>query len=153
MMPLAAVLIGALAAAPHVFMTIAPDQPAPHIYIGDPLILEFRADADCTVSVQAEIRPDFAGEPILADLGDIRLQPNSPHWCTIDSVPDVRGRYFLTTRFKYPEGLPDLAGAFCRIDRPRTDPASAPVCAVVGALTAFIRGRDKDVPRVTTAKV
>src|SRR5512147_1579245 len=25
--------------------------------------------------------------------------------------------------------------------------------AVIGALTAFIRGRDKDVPRVTTAKV
>ncbi|MCX5771034.1 MAG: hypothetical protein NTZ09_12290 [Candidatus Hydrogenedentes bacterium] len=139
MMPLAVLLtclIGAVAAAPEVLVAIAPDQPAPHIYIGDPLILEFRADTDCTVSVEAEIRPEFPGNTILVELGDIRLQANSPHWCTIDSVPDVRGRYFLTTRFKYPEGLPERAGAFCRIDRPGPGSATAaPACAVVDALT------------------
>jgi len=136
MMPLAVALIGAFAAAPEVYVAIAPDQPAPHIYIGDPLILEFRADTDCTVSVEAEIRPEFPGDTIVVELGDIRLQANSPHWCTIDSVPDIRGRYFLTTRFKYPEGLPERAGAFCRIDRPGPNPApAAPVCAAVDTLT------------------
>ena len=136
MMPLAVVLIGAFAAALEVYVAIAPDQPAPHIYIGDPLILEFRADRDCTVSVEAEIRPEFPGDTMVVDLGDIRLQANSPHWCTIDSVPDIRGRYFLTARFKYPEGVPERAGAFCRIDRPGMDPTPAtPVCAAIGTLT------------------
>lgn len=137
MTPLVLALMGAFAAAPEVYVAIAPDQPAPHIYIGDPLILEFRADRDCTVSVEAEIRPDFPGDAVLVELGDIRLQANRPHWCTIDSVPDMRGRYFLTTRFKYPEGLPERAGAFCRIDRPVDDPAppAAPICAAVDRLT------------------
>ena len=140
MTPLVIALIGVFAAAPEVSVAIAPDQPAPHIYIGDPLILEFRADRDCTVSVEVEIRPEFPGDTLVVDLGDIRLQANGPHWCTIDSVPDVRGRYFLTTRFKYPEGVPERAGAFCQIDRPVPGSApAAPVCAAVDMLTASQR--------------
>lgn len=129
MTPFLIAALAALTGAPEVAVTIAPDQPAPHIYLGDPLILEFVADRDCTVDVQAEIRPEFPGETIITQINNVRLKAYSQQWRTVDAAPDIRGRYFLSVRFKNPSGIPDRTGVFCRIDRPGLEPAPLPVCA------------------------
>ena len=40
------VLPSTLHASSSVTVTVAPDQPIPHIYVGEPLIIEFVADQD-----------------------------------------------------------------------------------------------------------
>jgi len=135
MMPLLFTALAAVAAAPEVAVTVAPDQPAPHIYLGDPLILEFVADRDCVISVEVEIRPAFSGDTVVALIEGIRLKAYSQQWRTVDEAPDLRGRYFLTVRFNSPEGIRDHTGVFCRIDRPGGETAPLPVCAAVNGGT------------------
>lgn len=112
--------------APAVTVVVAPDQPAPHIYIGDPLILEFQADKDCTFEADVEIRPEFGGESLNVPVGAIKLQADGPQWRTIDGVSDTRGRYFITTRVKSAEGTAESNGVFCRSTGPAPAPGSFP---------------------------
>mgnify|MGYP000100214241 FL=1 len=121
-----------LLAGAAVTVDVAPDQPVPHVYVDDPVIIEIRSDADITVRAAIEIVPDTGGEPFLALLEPVSLRAHGAYWTPIEGVPSERGRYYLKARIETePPGGGSWEGSavFCRIDRPKPD-AEPPFCAI-----------------------
>ncbi|MCP4641767.1 MAG: hypothetical protein GY851_15095 [bacterium] len=112
------ILIAAGAPADVVDITLAPDQPIPRVYMDDPLVIEFTAKEDLTVSAQLEILQE--GKQLsLTDLGSLRLGPGAPHWYALEELPETRGRYVARIVFTGPDGsVLEKGGSFCRVDRP-----------------------------------
>lgn len=114
-------LILTLAALPQIDVSLAPDQPVPHVYMEDPLILELVADADATVGVRLSVRPvNGAGstEPEAVDLGSAGLRARGVHWRPIEGVATKRGHYAATVRLRSGDAEREEELVFCRIDRP-----------------------------------
>jgi hypothetical protein len=107
--------VGASAAA--IDVSLAPDQPIPHVYVDDPLILELRSEQDLSAAVTVEVSAN--GQVTTVDLGRIALRGGTIHWQAAPDIPVERGLYHVRV-------LIDVAGAdpiersawFCRIDRP-----------------------------------
>lgn len=112
-------LFAALTLAAQIQVELAPDQPVPHVYVDDPLILELSSAQPAHARVTVEAAPDFGGDPATLDLGPLDLNSNATLWRVLDGLPALRGRYALTTRIDTGDGTPrDVKGMYCRIDRP-----------------------------------
>ncbi len=97
---------------------LAPDQPIPHIYVGDPLILELKSDADATANILLDIQ-DEDGVRKSMQLNAISLRSFGTDWETIEGAPAKRGLYSATISVQADKAAPTIEQtAFCRIDRP-----------------------------------
>jgi len=115
--------------AAQIQVELAPDQPVPHVYVDDPLILELSAPQPVRGRVTVEAAPDSGGQPSVLDLGEIELNSNATVWRVLEGLPVLRGRYHVTTRFQVGDGSPiEDAATYCRIDRP-SDEAGLPLLA------------------------
>ncbi|MBN2310411.1 MAG: hypothetical protein JXR94_15665 [Candidatus Hydrogenedentes bacterium] len=134
---------GAAAPADGLEVVLAPDQPIPHVYVDDPLIVEFSSPADLAFEAHAEILHN--GEAVASvDLGAIALRAHSAHWLPIADVPERRGLYEI--RFELaPAGGPafERTGRFCRVDRPggaSGGPAGLSLAAITPHMFQVARG-------------
>ena len=115
---------------------VAPDQPIPHVYIDDPLILEIESDKDTTANVSLEITADYGAPPVSLMLGPILLRAHGTHWCAVEGAPSDRGRYRIHARVEADGAVHETDTTFCRVDRPVPDYV-LPVCA----MTSDLEGR------------
>lgn len=102
-------------------INVAPDQPVPHVYVDDPLIIEFRSDEDAIISAEVQIESDFGSPPVSVSLGEIRLRARSTQWRPVDGIPAERGRYRVTVKTTQDGAVTESQTLLCRIDRPNTD--------------------------------
>ena len=114
------ILLLALLASGGVEISLAPDQPVPHVYIDDPLIVEFRSDQDVVAKIDLEIKPDFASSSDKVDLEpiEVSLRAQGTYWRAISSAPVNRGRYWVVARIDIGGQITERTVAFCRFDRP-----------------------------------
>jgi hypothetical protein len=115
MIAVAALLIAL--ASPGITAAIAPDQPLPHVYIGDPVILELQSDTDLTARARVTVEGDDGSETVL-DLGDVTLRAHAAMWKPLDGIPQERNRYTAIIRLEAPGTALEKTFVFCRIDRP-----------------------------------
>jgi hypothetical protein len=113
-------------------LSIAPDQPVAHVYVDDPLIIEFKSDQDVAATVDLDIEPDYAASPVRLPLGPIRLRAHSAHWHAVEGIPGERGRYRVRARVDTGGGATETTATFCRIDRPPSS-GTLPVCLGLGS--------------------
>ena len=114
---------------------LAPDQPIPYVYAGEPLILDFYSPAAIDVrpllSIEADGKPPHA-----VDLGEFRLSPNRHYWKALrDTELQARGRYRVYLAGE--DGRKTLVGTFCRIDR-RTSPVTLPIRIAVESVSDML---------------
>jgi len=76
--------------------SLAPDQPIPHVYVDDPLILELRSGQDLSAAVTVEVSAH--GQLTTIDLGRIGLRGGAIHWQAVPDIPVDRGRYQVRIR-------------------------------------------------------
>jgi hypothetical protein len=127
----AAVLIAVFCAgadADPVRVSVAPDQPIPHVYVDDPLILELQSDKDATANISLDVSADYGAPPVSLMLGPIVLRARGTHWCPVEGAPTDRGRYRIHARVEADGAIHDTETTFCRVDRPVPD-YTLPVCA------------------------
>lgn len=98
-------------------VALAPDQPIPHVYVGDPLILELSSDEDVQASVSLSIQDDH-GEESHSELGVLSLRAHSTLWEPVPALPDYRGLFTANIEISMPGGAEKHEHVFCRIDRP-----------------------------------
>jgi len=111
-----ALLMAGLAAF-QVEVTLAPDQPIPHIYVGDPVILELHSDRDLRLDLTIHVENDI-GDPVELDLGTVELRAHSAYWHPIEGLPDERGRYQATIRLSDGIDIQEDTLVYARVDRP-----------------------------------
>ena len=103
-------------------VNLAPDQPIPHVYVDDPLVVEMLSDADTAVGVDMNIVPDFAPSPTSVSIPSTPLHAGAAYWHTVEGAPAQRGRYQVQANLHVRDGEPaTITSVFCRIDRPVTD--------------------------------
>ena len=83
-----------LSALAGVTVTVAPDQPLPHVYIDEPLILELMADESMTVTGEVRVHNDDGFVQALP-LGTRRLPGGAARWLALDDIAVERGNYRL----------------------------------------------------------
>lgn len=108
----------AVAVAAGVTVTVAPDQPLPHVYADEPLILEIVAEE--SVTVRARIRVvDDGNTAHERDLGVIRLPGGAARWLAVNGVPTRRGNYRLEVSLADTESDEQWTRsvAYCFVDR------------------------------------
>ena len=97
---------------------LAPDQPLPYVYIDDPLILEFSAVEDGSLSAHIEIiaahRPDQAIE---IQLPPIPIRAHGSRWHAVEDLPAERGFYTATITVTMNGETMVTTQEFCRVDR------------------------------------
>lgn len=131
------------AAAANVQMGVAPDQPLAHVYVDDPLIIEFTSDEDVRFSATLEVVADFQDAPAIISLGPIQLRAHGTHWRAIDGIPSERGLYRIRAELDVGGEVTEETGTFCRVDRPRYDyflPISIGVDAPTDHLLLAMKG-------------
>lgn len=106
-----------LLAAGTVTVQLAPDQPVPHVYVDDPVIVEFLSLHDTDVNLHLTIQHE---DQTLVDtgLGTLHLRAGAPYWKVLEDAPARRGRYDLTLRLDDGRGPLTTTHVLCRIDRP-----------------------------------
>lgn len=114
-----------LIAAPTIEVSLAPDQPVPYIFVGEPLILQIKSSDDVKATGHIEIVGEDEKSVVVA-LPEMALRANGTHWQSIDGAPAIKGRFVTHVKL-------DLAGSpfethlvYCRIDRPAAG-VSAPI--------------------------
>lgn len=128
--PLTLAMVAALA----VEVRIAPDQPLPHVYLDEPVILELRADMPTVATVHVHVTPEGA-EPVDLDLGSTSLSGAGPEWFALDGLPLRRGRFDLEVSISTAAEIEHRRLTFWRIERPaRVTPV--PVSVKGDGLTA-----------------
>ncbi len=110
-------LIAVCVSAFQIEVALAPDQPIPHVYVEDPLILELTSESDQDVDVTIEVVNDI-GESLLVDLGTVELRAHSAYWRPVEVLPEKRGRYEATIRITRGDDVQEETHIFARIDRP-----------------------------------
>ncbi|MBI2431569.1 MAG: LysM peptidoglycan-binding domain-containing protein [Candidatus Hydrogenedentes bacterium] len=126
-----AILLSALAGA--VELGLAPDQPLPHVYVDDPLILELRSDQDTEASVELSVQPE-QGAPVVIQLPALKLRAHGARWVPVKDLPSARGQYHVQAKITIGGAVEEQAGDFFRIDRPPARPVTA----------AYAHGADAD---------
>jgi hypothetical protein len=112
------------AAASAVEIIVAPDQPAPYLYAGEPLVLELRAPSTMRVGLSATTQGP-RGETREMNWGTLTLNAGEPRWVTWADFPEAIGVYSLTITFA------DEAGAIERtVGRIPRHPSGAPALPV-----------------------
>ncbi len=112
------------AAASAVEIIVAPDQPAPYLYVGEPLVLELRAPSTMRVGLSATTQ-GLRGETREMNWGTLTLNADEPRWVTWIDFPEAIGVYSLTITFADEAG--SIERTVCRIPR---RPSSAPTLPV-----------------------
>ncbi len=99
-------------------LAVAPDQPLPHVYTDDPLIVELQSDQDIEAIVTLDVTPDYVGDPVRLDVGAVPLRARSTYWKVVDGMPAERGRYTLDLSVSAGGEAFASRTVCCRIDRP-----------------------------------
>lgn len=114
-------------------VTLAPDQPVPFVYTDDPLIVEFKSEADTPVTGHLEFTGDD-GEVTRVEVPAADLRANGTFWFPVQGAPIEKGRY-QTRVILDAGGVPEESEhVFCRIDRPERS-FRVPLCVQVDAPT------------------
>jgi hypothetical protein len=112
-----ALLITAAVCAADATVEIAPDQPVPHVYSDEPLILELRAAQDCAPDVHVLIE-GATDVRISIALGTIPLRAGTRKWIALEQRPETRGTYNATITLSEGDSVQETVRAFCHIERP-----------------------------------
>jgi hypothetical protein len=107
-----------LAALAGVDFTIAPDQPLPHVYVDDPLVIELKSPVETVASVHLTVEAPHLAAPFGADLPEARLRPPGAYWWAVPNAPQERGYYTVRLQVKTGDITTESPGVFCRLDRP-----------------------------------
>jgi hypothetical protein len=102
-------------------VNLAPDQPLPHVYFDDPLIVEIQSDEETTASVSLEIKREPSGEAVNVALDPISVHAKGTQWRAVDNAPKERGFYHVHARVESNGVVFEKDDSFCRIDRPASD--------------------------------
>ena len=103
----------------QVTVDLAPDQPVPHVYADDPLVIELQSSVAGKFDVELTFVSE-TGETTVLHLDKVYLPGDSPRWYTLDDLPIRRGRYRVRIEVHGPLGNQTLESSFSRIDRPST---------------------------------
>ena len=109
----AALLSGAV-----VEVSLAPDQRLPHLYVGEPLIVELLAEENTEAQIHLSIRSSVGDAVETYDSGAIALRAGQSRWCVLNSVAEKRGYYTVEAEVVSGGDTSSTSAAFCRIDRP-----------------------------------
>ena len=112
-LPLAIVM---LASMPDIHFMLAPDQPIPHVYMEDPLIIELESSADATARVQVVVE-QADNRVTTVELGEVLLRAHGSVWVPVSDVAPDRGRYNARVSVFVGGEQKEFSGVFCRIDR------------------------------------
>jgi len=98
-------------------VTVAPDQPLPLAYVDDPLIIEFKADEDITISGALSLT---SGErpPINVALDETLLRGGSARWLPVEGLPPLRGNYDVRLTLDEGPDSVEYHQVISRVDRP-----------------------------------
>lgn len=119
------IMAGALAAA--VSVDIAPDQPVPHVFDDEPLVVEVASPEDVTATVTASFeRPGH--DPHVVEFGTLRLRRNGPQWLEWHDPTIPLGDYTATVTLDTGGEAVATHDVFTMIRRP-VAAASAPIVA------------------------
>lgn len=136
-------LLTSVCAGMTVGLAVAPDQPIPHVYADDPLIIELQSDQDIEALVVLDVTPDYVGEPIHLDVGAVPLRARGTFWKVVEGMPAERGRYTLDLSVKAGGESFATRTVCCRIDRPPADfalPVTVDVSQAAGRLLLALQG-------------
>jgi len=102
----------------QVTVNVAPDQPLPHVFEDDPLILEFVAEDtgthSATVQLDVELHP-----PQQFKLNGLLLKANRPYWHSFKNIEPLLGLNRITMEITNPSGkIEKIDTSFYRIHRP-----------------------------------
>ena len=109
----AAVLLGA-----GLEVLLAPDQPLPHVYVGDPLIVEVKTPVGGTARLALTVRGVHLFAPTTASLDAAPLQAHGTYWWTVEDLPEGRGRYEVEVQVELDGATSTATGVF--LNRPET---------------------------------
>lgn len=101
---------------------VAPDQPIPHVFADEPMVLEFRADEPLTATATVSLARE-GGEPSEFILGPMRLRPGSAEWVQLEAPQLLLGEYNVEVTTSVAGTAFSHQASVSVIERP--DPASA----------------------------
>ncbi len=101
---------------PEINILVAPDQPVPHVYADEPVVVELNADEDLRVDISVRFWLGDDASDWLA-LGNVEITQNGPRWLKIDA-PQLKGRYKLEIKAASAGEERVYRSSFCLIDRP-----------------------------------
>lgn len=104
-----------LLSAGQVEMSLAPDQPIPHVYTDDPVILELKAAEDVELGVRIGVEGESRA---IINLGRMGLRAGAPRWVAVHGLPEERGLFDVLVTLDLAGRITEQRLAFCRIDRP-----------------------------------
>jgi len=128
-------------------VSIAPDQPIPHVYVDDVLVLEIASDRDVTARVQAVILDSAGTEDPVLDTG-MALRARGIRWIPLDRAALRRGRYVARVTIEADGEAVESMHPFCRIDRP-VPILAPPVGAAIDAPEPYAMLAMRDLPLYT----
>ncbi len=114
---------------------VAPDQPFPCVYLDDPLILEFRSDADVETRVALEAQREQEA-PVKIDLGTFQVRGHGALWRKVSELPAHPGLYTLKFTVTTGDQSTTYERRFVWIERPFNG-EPAPLVLGSGALDAM----------------
>ncbi|HQE82671.1 MAG TPA: hypothetical protein PLM14_06690 [Candidatus Hydrogenedentes bacterium] len=141
---LAAILSLAAGASAEVTIAIAPDQPIPHVYIDDVLVLELRSDRDIEAHVRVAIQDSGGAEESALDTV-LPLPGQSIRWVPLENVAGRRGRYLARVTIEAAGETQESTHPFCRIDRPASM-VPPPVAAIMDSPEPYALLAMRDLP-------
>lgn len=136
------VTVALLIVVAEIEVNLAPDQPVPHVYPDDPLIVEFLPETDVRATATVELM-NSGDPPGQVTLGPLALRERHPYWAPLDGIAEARGHYRVRIRLIGNGVAMEEERTFCRIDRPLIpkDPALAASLANVEEKTLLaLRG-------------
>lgn len=101
----------------QIAVTIAPDQPVPHVYMDDVLVLELRSEQDVNAHVRVVIRDHTGAEENALDSA-FPLKARGIRWVPLENVAQRRGRYLAQVTVEAAGETYESSHPFCRVDRP-----------------------------------
>jgi len=128
----------------QVAVTIAPDQPIPHVYVDDVLVLELRSEEDVDARVRVTIR-DHTGAEETALETTLPLKAHGIRWVPLEEVAQQRGRYVAQVAVEASGEMHESSHPFCRIDRPASMLAP-PVGAIIDRPEPYALLAMRDLP-------
>lgn len=115
----------------------APDQPLPHFYLDEPLVLQVVSDTNAQVEARAVVTTP-AGEEIVARLGAMAFVAGKPRWATVPDLPELRGMFEVEMVLSGESGETVLKGRVPRVSRPFTE-GTIPLALTASSLDTFDR--------------
>lgn len=109
----ALLLLGAL----QIQVVLAPDQPVPYVYGGEPLIIELVSTRDTICTLTVEILSPEGPDQTLAPEQSIRLLANRPRWIAVGELPPYNGPHTVRTRVDEDGVVTERVSTVHRVER------------------------------------